>query len=164
MWIFIVHTCYPCLPLNFQTSCGLSWLALISDMCQHYFPLYQIEMHMCIHRAPHHINMHVSMHMQRSGEQTFGILFFLGCGTEVWTESVILAKQVFLLLDADFQPFFLLISSFQIGSGEQLCMWWIWTTILLIVASWDPRIIRMRLWDQYLFGFFFWHKEWAGAQ
>jgi hypothetical protein len=126
---------------------------LLSDMCQQYWPPYHIEMHICIHISPHHISMHVSMHRQRAWDQTLGILFFWGDGTGVWTESVILVDRCSYHLRQSSSAFFL-ISYFQRGSGEQFCMCWLWTTILLIFVSWDLRNTRMRLWDWDLFGFF----------
>jgi hypothetical protein len=77
---------------------------------------------------------------------------FWGGRTGVWTESVILARQVFLTPEAVLQPLF----SDQLFWGRVL--WTIWLVlalkhILLISASWVPKITTMRHWDWDLFGF-----------
>jgi hypothetical protein len=124
------------------------------------------QTHADITASPYHIGMHIYIHISPTsrihaceyayakslGPNTWNPVFS-GDATEVWSESLLLGMFSYHLRQSSSN--FLLISSFQIGSCEQFCICWLWTTILLISVSWDPSITRMRLWDWDLFGFFF---------
>jgi hypothetical protein len=110
-------------------------------------------MHMYIHISPLS-HLHACKYTYGKGlVQNSGNAILLGaCRTGVWTESVILAGQVFLPPEAVLQPLFS-NQCFEVETYEQFGWCWLWSTLLLISASWVPKITEMRHWDWDLFVF-----------
>jgi hypothetical protein len=75
----------------------------------------------------------------------FLFLFFF-CGTGVWTQGLMLARQVLLLLHLLYQSFFVM-GFFETGSHKLFAWGWLQIQILLISASWIVRITGVSHWQ-----------------
>jgi hypothetical protein len=87
---------------------------------------------------------------------------FSGGGTGIWTESVILARQVLLLLEAVLQRFF------SVQFFWDRVLWTIWLVLALNRSFWSLPLEILGLQGQgsetrFCF-LFFCHKDWVGAQ